>query len=83
MDTTSQQNSEPAESVAQLSPIPVDQDGAKEETPAPDLTPATEVTLSLWRRLAALGEQLKTSGVQLPSDLAEHHDFYAHGKPKP
>ncbi|MBI3948010.1 MAG: hypothetical protein HY321_18990 [Armatimonadetes bacterium] len=31
----------------------------------------------IWRRLAGVG-----AGLDLPEDLAEQHDYYAHGAPK-
>lgn len=43
---------------------------------------AKSATSSLWKKLAALSERLKASGVRLPSDLAQYHDRYAVGKPK-
>jgi hypothetical protein len=30
-----------------------------------------------------LAASIETSGCRLPQDLAEHHDHYAHGKPRP
>ncbi len=33
--------------------------------------------------LLALAEEAEREGPDLPGDLAEHHDHYAHGKPLP
>jgi hypothetical protein len=60
-----------------------EKDGEKESPSPPVLPPTTAAQPTLWQKLIALGEQLKASGVELPSNLAEHHDYYAHGKPKP
>jgi len=35
-----------------------------------------------WEWLYAVGRQAETWDTDLPSDMAENHDFYAHGKPK-
>ena len=32
--------------------------------------------------LLALAEEAERAAPELPSDLAEHHDHYAHGKPR-
>lgn len=48
-----------------------------------------EVVVALVEKPLANGEDLKSvllrhagRGEKLPHDLAEHHDHYAHGKPK-
>ncbi len=33
--------------------------------------------------LLALAAEAERAGPDLPADLAEHHDYYAHGKPRP
>jgi hypothetical protein len=47
--------------------------------PAPDGDPGT-ATREWLLRLAA---DVERAAPQLPADLAEHHDHYAHGKPLP
>jgi hypothetical protein len=43
-------------------------------------TDAFEATRA-W--LLAMAEEVEASAPDLPSDLAEQHDHYAHGKPRP
>lgn len=50
---------------------------AATENGAPDPLASTRA----W--LLALATEAEQSGPDLPSDLAEHHDHYAHGKPLP
>lgn len=42
--------------------------------------PEDYATVGEW--LYAVGKQAETWDTDLPSDLAENHDFYAHGGPK-
>jgi hypothetical protein len=37
---------------------------------------------SVWEWLYAVGRQAETWDVDLPSDMAENHDYYAHGTPR-
>ena len=37
---------------------------------------------SVWDWLVAVGKSAEQWDTDLPSDLAENHDFYAHGKPR-
>jgi hypothetical protein len=42
-----------------------------------------QVDLPDWVKFALdSAKELEEIGIELPSDLAEHHDYYAHGKPK-
>ena len=37
---------------------------------------------SVWEWLAAVGQQAEQWDTDLPCDMAENHDFYAHGRPR-
>jgi hypothetical protein len=49
---------------------------------AGNLLPDRQDFGSVWEWLAAVGKQAEQWDTNLPSDLAENHDFYAHGKPR-
>jgi len=36
-----------------------------------------------WMLALAAEAEASLSALDLPADLAEHHDYYAHGKPRP
>lgn len=44
--------------------------------------PKREDYSTTWEWLYAVGRHAETLDTNLPSDMAENHDFYAHGKPK-
>jgi hypothetical protein len=45
--------------------------------------PATNASAATRDRLLALAAEAEREGITLPRDMAERHDFYAHGKPGP
>ena len=47
---------------------------------APEPVPSDVRNLSQW--LLAMAAEAEQANVDLPSDLATNHDFYAHGKPR-
>jgi hypothetical protein len=46
----------------------------------PLVSPENYSSVGEW--LYAVGRQAETWDVDLPSDMAENHDYYAHGKPR-
>jgi hypothetical protein len=49
--------------------------------PEPPAAPDSLGTTRDW--LLALAAEAEQAAPDLPADLAEHHDHYAHGKPRP
>ena len=45
--------------------------------------PATDPLASTRDWLLALSAEAEQANPDLPHDMAEHHDHYAHGKPRP
>ncbi|MBI1924256.1 hypothetical protein HYR99_08390 [Candidatus Poribacteria bacterium] len=44
---------------------------------------AEPVVLPEWVKFALdMAKEIEEIGIELPVDLAEHHNYYAHGKPK-
>jgi hypothetical protein len=53
-----------------------------EELTTASLLPDRQDFNNVWDWLLAVGKQAERLDTNLPSDLAENHDFYAHGKPR-
>jgi hypothetical protein len=52
-------------------------------TPAPSTTEkSNSLAPGSWEWLLALAADAERVSPPLPSDMAENHDFYAHGKPR-
>ena len=49
----------------------------------PSTTPAVDSLASTRHWLLALAAEAEQAAPDLPSDMAEYHDHYAHGKPLP
>lgn len=47
----------------------------------PPTTPETDMLASTRHWLLALAAEAEQAAPDLPSDMAEYHDHYAHGKP--
>jgi hypothetical protein len=61
--------------------VPVTNNDHSPTTGEPPLVKREDyATTGEW--LYAVGRQAETWDTNLPSDMAENHDFYAHGKPK-
>ena len=64
-------------------PLP-DGTDVRVEAIAPDESPASEPDAMAPTRawLLAMAAEIEETAPPLPSDMAEHHDHYAHGKPR-
>lgn len=52
--------------------------------PRPNTVPSSSDSLAATRDwLLSLAWESEQANPELPQDLAEHHDHYAHGKPRP
>jgi hypothetical protein len=50
---------------------------------ATSANPEADPVASTRAWLLALAAKIEATAPPLPSDMAEHHDHYAHGKPRP
>ena len=55
---------------------------AEEHTTSATESQVSRRKVTLWQKLIAISERIRASGDHLPPDLAERHDYYAHGNPK-
>lgn len=57
-------------------------DGAEVDVVVADVSSSKAESSTIWDKLADLGLWAETLPTDLPTDLAENHDHYLHGRPK-